>query len=812
MPATEPTHVPTGAPRVYLHVGVPKTGTTFVQDVLWRGRSQLARAGVCYPLRRRGEHFAATMDVRRSSWGGRRNPQWEGTWHRLAQTVIDSGAQTSILSGELLAAADSDAVSRAVDEFPDHEVHVVLTVRDLARQLVSGWQEQVKHRVSVPLDDFVAGCVDDSADGERPRRLAANFWQLHDLPDVAGRWAEGVPADRLHLVIVPPAAAAAAPGAPGDAPRGTLWERFAAVVGVDPALGAVDTVRPNTSLDAASAEVLRRYNRTRATGVSQRDYDQVVRVLLAERVLAAADGPPLRLAARFVDVVHARAARMVRELDQAGYDVVGDLDDLIPDTEALNGAPQPVVGAAQLADVAVHASAGLVAELGPLERRLKSRHDREQGSARPPAGPADRSRGLAGPPRPAGDSVSGPPGPVYLHVGAPKTGTTFLQQVMWRNRGPLAEAGVRFTRRRYADHYHASIDLRRATADASAAAGAWDRVVADTLDWRQTSVISHELFAAARPADIDRALESLGRERVHVVYTVRDLWSLLGAEWQESTKHGRANSFDQYLRDVLERGSEGQVGRWFWSVHDPVDVLARWSRGLPPERVHVVTVPPAGGSPILLWERFAGLLGVDPGLAVTPDRRDNPSLGGAEVTFLRHLNERLGGRRHGVLPPGEYARFVKTLLAQGVLAQRPGKTTYAPPPDYFPLAKDFAERCTSGLREAGYSVVGDLDDLVPATPGLVRPDPDQTTPEEILEVGLDVLSGLVGEAVRMRAAHGIGSDAAAPRRPAGDQPERAAPPALGRRLGPRLVRRAGRRLAAAVRSRRVAISREDSTP
>jgi len=31
---------------------------------------------------------------------------------------------------------------------------------------------------------------------------------------------------------------------------------------------------------------------------------------------------------------------------------------------------------------------------------------------------------------------------VFLHVGAPKSGTTFLQTVMWENREGLAERGV----------------------------------------------------------------------------------------------------------------------------------------------------------------------------------------------------------------------------------------------------------------------------------------------------------------------------------------------------------------------------------
>ncbi len=471
--------------------------------------------------------------------------------------------------------------------------------------------------------------------------------------------------------------------------------------------------------------------------------------------------------------MHELSRRTADRLGTAGYDVVGDLDDLVPDLAALpvgssDDRPSDDVGPTALAATAVHATAGMVTELGPLKRRLRARQqraepgqvavrepDRVDGGSRPaPTQP--------GPPVPA-------PGPVYLHIGAPKTGTTFLQDVMWHHRDQLADAGVRFSRRRYGDHYQASLDLRSTPDRPAEAQGRWDAVVADTLSWGGTSVISHELFAPARREHIEHALATLGRDRVHIVYTVRDLWRLLGAEWQEATKHGRSLTFEQYLVDVLEQGRKGDVGRWFWSVHDPLDVLGRWGAGLPPERVHVVTVPPAGTDPRLLWDRFAGLVGIDPGSVDTTVGRSNPSLGAEEVTFLRRVNERIGGRRDGALTGPDYSRYVKTLLAQDILAERPGKKQYEPPADRFDEVDAWAGRTVAGLRSAGYDVVGDLDELRPRRASAAGADPDAVTPDEIVEVGLDAVAGLVRKAARMREAHGFG-------RP---EPEPTSPPERG---------------------------------
>ena len=746
------------ADRVYLHVGVPKTGTTFVQDVLWRSRGPLARNGVCYPLRRRTEHFAATMDLRGSSWGGRRNPDWDGTWDRLVRTVHEADAGTGIISSELLAAADVDAVERAVRSFPDHEVHVVLTVRDLARQLASGWQEQVKHRVSVPLDDFVAGCMGLPGGSDRARRLGERFWPLHDLTDVTARWGSHVATEHLHLVTVP--------GVGG--PVELLWERFAEVTGLDTELGRTDTARPNTSLTAPEAELLRRYNAEHAGDVSQQHYDRVVRALLSEQVLAAGDdrGPALALPATFADEVTARARATVQELADRGYPVSGDLDDLIPDPDRTRSVGTDSVAEDQVAEVGVRAVAGFVAELGPLTRRLKARQQgaaerREKAVVGNGALPAAGMRPVPGPPVELAEPGSVEPGPVYLHVGAPKTGTTFLQDVMWHHRNPLAESGVLFARRRYGDHYRASIDLRDAPAKTRKIEGTWDRVAADTTRWAGTSVISHELFAPASEGQVARALDALGRDRVHLVYTVRDMWRLLGAEWQEATKHGRALSFEEYLADVLDRGPDGVVGRWFWSVHDPVDVLARWAADLPPERVHVVTLPAVGADPALLWKRFARVVGIDSGAVDLSVARPNISLGAEEVTFLRHVNARLGGRRGEVLERGQYERYVKELLAQDVLAARPGKTRYLPPPERFDQVRGEAERIVEGLRASGCQVAGDLAELVPAGPGEPSRHPDDTTGADLAAVAIDALAGLVRATAELREAHGVGVEAAA---------------------------------------------------
>ena len=65
------------------------------------------------------------------------------------------------------------------------EVHLVFTARDIARQLVSDWQEHIKHKHVVTLERFVDDLVELGIDAPRP--FGQMFWGLHDPARVLGR-------------------------------------------------------------------------------------------------------------------------------------------------------------------------------------------------------------------------------------------------------------------------------------------------------------------------------------------------------------------------------------------------------------------------------------------------------------------------------------------------------------------------------------------------------------------------------------------------------------------------------------------------
>lgn len=128
---------------VHLHVGLPKTGTTSIQAALDSHADALAGAGVCYPGGRHRAHRLAAYDLLGQRVKGDDADQVAGAFHRLVEEVVPYDGRSVVVSEEELGLARPRHVRRVVRSLRDHRVHVVIGVRDLARTVVSAWQQDV---------------------------------------------------------------------------------------------------------------------------------------------------------------------------------------------------------------------------------------------------------------------------------------------------------------------------------------------------------------------------------------------------------------------------------------------------------------------------------------------------------------------------------------------------------------------------------------------------------------------------------------------------------------------------------------------
>ncbi|HET7172967.1 MAG TPA: hypothetical protein VFI30_01645 [Nocardioidaceae bacterium] len=326
---------------------------------------------------------------------------------------------------------------------------------------------------------------------------------------------------------------------------------------------------------------------------------------------------------------------------------------------------------------------------------------------------------------------------VVLHVGVAKTGTTYLQTLLFQNRRALADAGILYPGDRPVDQYVAALDLRGLADEpryaARRAAGRWESLTAQVRAHPGRALLSHETMARCSPEQIERALSSFGDSQVQVVVTARDLGRQVQAVWQEMVKNQSTLGYEDLLQAVFTRPNQPR-GRYFWQAQRIDRVVARWAKAAGADQVTVVTVPRSGTDRSVLWHRFresTGLPDLDYELDVPAA---NPSLGRAETELLRRVN---------MAVPADfdwrtYEREVKFGFAGKVLGELAGSSRIGVPDRWHPQVVERAEQIRAGLVASGCRVVGDLDELLPVVADLTG-----EPPEAVREQQMDLAGRLI---------------------------------------------------------------------
>ncbi|WP_432479392.1 hypothetical protein [Nocardioides sp. GXQ0305] len=334
--------------RVYLHLGLQKTGTSYLQGVMRHNRRLLADRGLDLVPEGRRDSFELMLLVR-----GRYNPQRDpdsvaGALERFSAQLARAPGSRALVSQESLAAARRAQVGRLVEACGDREVHVVLTVRDLARQVPSSWQQELKAGRTVGYGRW----LERLQEAQRAGRGGHPWIQL-DPPAVLARWARLVPAERIHVVTVPP---------PGSAPT-LLLERYCRVLGVRADELAPAPGRGNTSLGRVQAELLRQVNLGLPDDLRRRQvYGDVGKRWFAAQVLRHQEADRILVPERLRPWCETVTAGQVAALEEAGYHVEGSLDDLTCLDTAFGADADATASDAELSAAAVEALVRVVSQ------------------------------------------------------------------------------------------------------------------------------------------------------------------------------------------------------------------------------------------------------------------------------------------------------------------------------------------------------------------------------------------------------------------------------------------------------------------
>lgn len=148
--------MPDATRTIFVHIGIPKTGTTTLQGWLSRNRASLAAQGVLYPLATPNhndlylalceaphqEHHLIRLGYTDAAAARERADQFAT---ELAGAIQSSKAPKVLISGESLSRLSSEGVARLARWLaPMGKAHIVCCLRDPLHYAVSDAQEAIK--------------------------------------------------------------------------------------------------------------------------------------------------------------------------------------------------------------------------------------------------------------------------------------------------------------------------------------------------------------------------------------------------------------------------------------------------------------------------------------------------------------------------------------------------------------------------------------------------------------------------------------------------------------------------------------------
>ncbi len=303
-----------------LHIGPPKTGTTSLQGAFHLARAAARQQGVHYSGYDRHSATAVRAVVGlKSPWSTDRKPPHIRYWNFLAREVRGSDARLVVLSSEDFAQADEPTIRRIVGDLGDRRIHVVLTLRPLARLLPSQWQQNVQNRYSKPFATWLAATFDPDEKSPGAKRRAG-FWRRHRDDILVRRWADVVGVANVTVIVL------------DDAEPERLYRTFEGLAGLSAGTLQVDRALANRSLTLPEVEAVRAFNRLyKAERLPKPLYTRVLRRGAAP-ILKRRQPPPgeprLVLPAWAAERVASVAGEIAEGIAATGVHVIGDLESL----------------------------------------------------------------------------------------------------------------------------------------------------------------------------------------------------------------------------------------------------------------------------------------------------------------------------------------------------------------------------------------------------------------------------------------------------------------------------------------------------
>ncbi|MGI5205088.1 hypothetical protein ACQEU6_26365 [Spirillospora sp. CA-108201] len=366
------------AAKIIIHIGVQKSGTTFLQHVLQANADALAGAGVRYPVSpdwARGKRTVANHEW--ASYGllgaefpwvsQNRASEETASWQTLLDDV-QSTPGTVLLSAEALAVIRTPGIRRLLEALGADVFEVVVTARGLGSALPSLWQQHIRNGRTMNFERYLSGLADQREKGRDHIETdpAAHLWRAFHLGGLAQRWSDAG-ATRVSVVTTP------------GTPPHLLWQRFAEAIDLsalaEPPI--MPTERAHTGLTAPETLVMSSMNAAiRETGWSGQKADWIRQAVTARFQTRSERGSKVVIPPEWQARVAEWSEEDLAALQRTPAQIAGDIEDLRYDPSLETASPPTTHEIAQAGAEAALALAAVALQETLLQRNIRRLRDR----------------------------------------------------------------------------------------------------------------------------------------------------------------------------------------------------------------------------------------------------------------------------------------------------------------------------------------------------------------------------------------------------------------------------------------------------
>lgn len=317
-------------PRLIIHAGFHKSGTTALQEAFDAQSEELKAAGIVYPNIGRKAHHRVAWALTQRPWGwnkrgGERTSRKH--WSDLAKSVNASNAETILISSEFFSELDGDAIRTIFSEIKNRKIQVLFTVRPLVKLLGSSYQQYLKYGIKADYTTWLHSVLDKPG----VSKINPTFWQRHFHGQVVARWVDVLGAQNATVIIV------------DESKPEFLFDSMNEYLGLPKGFLKAQETGSNRSLTMEEIALLIEINKRFPKEREWNEYEVFIRDgyirRLTDHVKPSADSGKLPTPAWAIQKGNEVGAQNKAELIATGAKIIGDLDSL-DSAKVLEGEPE----------------------------------------------------------------------------------------------------------------------------------------------------------------------------------------------------------------------------------------------------------------------------------------------------------------------------------------------------------------------------------------------------------------------------------------------------------------------------------------